>query len=333
MATAQPAVPAATEETTATADDAARAHVVEAPEAALPSCDDTMLELAIYHLSQQHAVLSEQSRRLAKAHDPDALHEIRIATRRLRAALKAFETLLPDRSGLHADLLWLANTLGAARDRDVYIENAERFLERLPDPERRLASRHVDALRETRDGVRGDIERALRSSRHRAQLTRLEAFCREAASPAARRRWHSFRVCDGVDGYLEARLARVRRRAKRACPEAPNETLHALRIDIKKYRYLLELFEPMFGETLAEPLEAARKLQSALGVHQDACLAEQRLREHAATSDAATHEPAEWLALGRLQSLYADEAETVRARFKKLWKRFDAAQPRFPIED
>lgn len=300
-----------------------------------PTRSDSMLTLAYFHLRKQSAVLEREGLRLGKAHTPAAVHEMRIATRKLRAVLKAFKSLLhePERTRLATELRWLADTLGELRDLDVYAENLDGYLRGLPDADREAARAHLEDLKQGRDLARHNVDKALRSARYRELAARLEAFASIAPSPAELRRWGSFTICDGVDAYLRKSLRRVHKRARRLGAHPPAEALHALRIEGKKYRYLLEFFEPLYRKELKKPLKGVRKLHGALGDHQDACLAEQRLRAYAAGTDARAHAPEELLALGRLLEAYAARAAHVRRSFPALWQRFERAELRFPSSD
>jgi CHAD domain-containing protein len=294
-----------------------------------------MITLAYFHLRRQGAVLEREGLRLGETHTPKAVHEMRIATRKLRAALKAFKSLLPEpeRTRLGVELRWLANALGGLRDLDVYAENLGASLSELPEPDRNRVRAHIDQLARRRELARNDAVRALASARYRELAARLQAFTSAAPSPAALRRWSGFLIRDGIDPYLRKSLRRVQKRARRLGPDAPAEALHALRIEGKKYRYLLEFFAPLYGRELEKPVKGVRKLHGVLGDHQDACLAEQLLREYATEACDRPHPPDTLLALGRLLGVYAAKAADVRCSFPKIWRRFEQAEPRFPIAD
>lgn len=308
---------------------------------ALPDADappgrtDSMISLAYYHLRRQGAALEREGRRLGEVQAPDAVHAMRIATRKLRAALKTFKPLLPgpERRALAAELRWLARELSELRDLDVYADNAGTYLRDLPETDREVARRHLDELAESRRHAARHAGATLASARYRDLLARLAAFTRDAPTPAERRRWESFRVCDGIDPYLKRGLRRVHKRARRVRDEGTAEALHALRIEGKRYRYLLEFFAPLYGKALEKPLKGVRRLHRVLGKHQDACVAEARMRDYASRANSSEHTPEEFLALGRLLDAYAARAAAIRARFRKLWRRFEKAEPRFPIAD
>src|SRR5262245_40666535 len=82
--------------------------------------------------------VADQSRDVLEVADIERVHDMRVATRRLRAALEIFEPCFP--AGPYADALAevkeLADALGERRDRDVTIEALERFLDRVASPDR-----------------------------------------------------------------------------------------------------------------------------------------------------------------------------------------------------
>lgn len=333
MASARPIIVEPLDSTLCTPCTPSLARIPGADDA--PARTDSMLTLAYYHLRRQAAALEREGERLGEARSAETVHRMRIATRKLRAALKAFGPLLPEpeRTALATELRWLARELAELRDLDVYVENVEAYLRSLPETDRHAAQAHLDDLAASRPLAERRVGAALGSSRYREIVARLAAFTHAAPSPAALRRWGDFRICDGVDAYLKKSLWRVHKRARRARADAPAEAFHRLRIEGKKYRYLLEFFEPLYGKELEKPLKGVRKLHSKLGDYQDACVAEQRLRDYAARAKRTRHAPEEFLALGRLLDAYAARGRAARRAFGKLWRRFEKTEPRFPLAD
>ena len=114
----------------------------------------------------------------ARAGEIEPVHQLRVATRRLRAALRLFAPLLPARfaTAAHRDLAWLARAIGAVRDLDVLSELVRKQAARL-EPELRRASGPLGvALHEQRAQALAALGTALDSRRGRRLLERLAAF-------------------------------------------------------------------------------------------------------------------------------------------------------------
>lgn len=99
----------------------------------------------------------------------------------------------------------------------------------------------------------------------------------------------------------------------------PNSTpaqLHAFRLSAKRFRYTLELFEPMYGPMLAERLEQVRRIQSLLGERQDCVVLGERLSKRAG-EDRPLRD-----VLARLSA----EGRALEEKFRRFWREtFDAA--------
>ena len=127
--------------------------------------------------------------------DPEELHQLRVATRRLRAILRAARDLLDPAwsEPLRAELSWLGSALGPVRDLDVLIERLRGEIEELEPTERRAAGRFLQLLEADRDTARQAMLEAMSEPRYNELLDRLEAA---AAAPRAREqtcRWRTSR--------------------------------------------------------------------------------------------------------------------------------------------
>ncbi|MEW6513689.1 MAG: CHAD domain-containing protein [Pseudomonadota bacterium] len=242
------------------------------------------------HLQRNHAGA-------INSEDPEYIHQMRVAVRRLRAALRLFEPLLPE--GFAAQLLpalrELMAMLGAARDYDVLLaEIAEPVLRALPD-EPRLAAL-VGVITERRFAIRRDALQRLAAPHYGevvlntlATLHGLDTIVGAGGTAAEEAESASPTLLD----YAEIQLRHLRKKtlalAAQASVDAP-ETLHALRIGIKRLRYALEFFAPLAArKPMQRLIEHLVELQDALGQINDLANAgallmdcadeDQRLRE------------------------------------------------------
>jgi len=195
--------------------------------------------------------------------DPEYIHQMRVATRRLRAALRLFAPLLPPdfTAPLLPDLRRLMSVLGHARDLDVLqAEIAEPVLLALPD-EPRLAAL-VGVITEQRFGARRTAMRFLNSPQYGAMILRVMLALQHLPSQDA-----TATPCLG--DFSARRLRRLRKNtlacAARATANDP-VSLHTLRIAIKRLRYGLEFFQSLLkARPLRRNLDHLEALQDTLG--------------------------------------------------------------------
>ncbi|WP_062465019.1 CYTH and CHAD domain-containing protein [Demequina soli] len=221
---------------------------------------------------------------------PDAVHQSRVATRRLRAALATFRPLL-DREAtepLRDELRWWAGVLGAARDAEVRRDRLAAALDALP------GGLVVGAVREDlvagTDAEQHEAWRAavtLMSDRRYLELLRaVEAFAADpplsprasrAAGPELRR-------------HVRAAYRRAARRhaAALAAPAADRaEPLHEARKAAKRARYAAEAVAPVYGRDARRLARRMDRVQDALGTHRDAAALAERLRAAATRAEDA----------------------------------------------
>ena len=193
--------------------------------------------------------------------DPEFIHQMRVATRRLRAALRLFAPHLPPgfTDPLLPPLRQSMERLGRVRDLDVLLaEIAMPVMRALPD-EPRLAAL-VGAVTDRQYAAREAALRYLRSAAHGRLMLQAAALLAGLAEVPAQQT---------LAAFAEGRLKRLRKRvlllAEAAVADDP-VSLHRLRIGIKRLRYALEFFAPLAsGRALQRLLLALGELQDKLG--------------------------------------------------------------------
>lgn len=247
-----------------------------------PRLDGSARDVVAARLREQHRALLAQDV-LVRLGSPGAVHRMRVAVRRLRAALATFRPLLDAErtEPVRAELRWLARALGEERDAEVLLERLTAAAAALPvelaiGP---LSSRLDDALRSrARDAHRRTLE-ALESKRW---LALAEAVAALVEHPP----WRA--DADGTAGELllplvRRELRRTRRRLERAGAAAPgarrDELLHQARKAAKRARYAVESLEPAAGAPAARLARPLERVQAVLGEHRDAVVAQPVLRE------------------------------------------------------
>jgi inorganic triphosphatase YgiF len=207
------------------------------------------------HLQQNHpGALSSD--------DPEYIHQMRVATRRLRAALRLFDPVLPENLAgiLKEPLSALMKQLGRARDLDVLLtEIANPVLAALPN-EPRLPALASD-ITNRRYAARAETIAMLSAPGYGCTLlTALESLHAAPISGPA-----LLTLRDFAFGRLK-RLHKKMRRLALAANVGDPASLHALRIGVKRLRYALEFFSPlMHGRAVSNELKELAALQDTLG--------------------------------------------------------------------
>jgi CHAD domain-containing protein len=245
--------------------------------------------------------------------DPEAVHQARVATRRIRSTLRTFASLLEEEwtDRLRDDLKWLANLLGEVRDTDVLLERFSEHLAALPAEDAKPGRRLLDRLAEQRDQARRRLLGGMSSDKY---LQLLEDLVAAAAAPALLP--GSDRPAAEVMPPLVAKpWKKLRKTVRTAGDDPPDHELHQIRIRAKRARYAAEAVEPVIGKPAEDFADAIADLQGVLGDHQDAVVGEAWLRGAAASArrDVA-------LVAGLLIAAERASAADTRASWRKVWK-------------
>ncbi len=262
--------------------------------------------------------------------DPEYLHDLRVAVRRLRSALRLFAAILGPRrcDSLRLELGEFGRLLGAVRDLDVFRLSLRAQAQRLGESGA-IAVLLADQLGQQRAPAREALETALASKRFASLLRRLDALA--SSSPPRRPRGMQGRsVAAAAPGLLQQAQKRVLRLGRSIGPDSPATDLHRLRILFKRLRYASEFFQEAFvdpasgRDPLADYLPLLVRFQDCLGEHQDAVVAIGRIqnlaRDMVRTGALA---PERLLDLGGLIQVQREIARERRDRLAKLWPRFD----------
>lgn len=273
---------------------------------------------AIGHLrsmvEQQYAEILRHDPGIRLDLDPEDVHGLRVAVRRSRAILRAARPIL-DRAWsepLRDELKWLGGSLGRRRDADVLIGHLKQQTEKLDQSERAAAATLIDLLAGERETAQAIALDALGSERYFRLLDMLEAA---ASGPRVKRGEVSLRH------LARKEYRRLRKAALRLGPDSSDAELHRARILGKRARYTAELAEPEVGEAAKRFVARAKALQDVLGAHQDAIVAEARLRELLADVEGSGAA----FAAGRLVELERSRRREARAQLPKAWRKLERA--------
>ncbi|MFD4376658.1 CHAD domain-containing protein [Streptomyces sp. NPDC058486] len=253
---------------------------------------------------------------------PDAVHQMRVACRRLRSAFKTYRRVL-DREvtdPVGAELKWLAGELGHARDQEVLDARLRAALDDLPREERRGPVRRRlrawDRAR-ARAARRRGLD-ALDSARHLALLDALAGLLADPPlRPGARKK-----AAKALPKAVLRDHARLAGRIAPALALAPGHerdlALHEARKAAKRARYAADAAVPTLGKPAKRLAKRVKAVQSLLGDHQDAVVARTALRDLAADAEKAGEPSFTW---GVLHAKQEASAETREHELPEVWER------------
>lgn len=246
---------------------------------------------------------------------PDSVHQMRVAARRLRSGLKAFGPLVDEEWATHlrTELGWAAGELGAARDTEVLLERLDRHAEHLGSRDAALVRAVVDPqLSQRLDSARDRAIGSLSTPRHIALLNELVSA---GAMPRVTELGDRSSK-DVLPELVDRAFRRLARRVKHLELEGPAEVWHEARISAKRARYSAEAVSGVFGAPAKRLADALSEVTEVLGDHQDACIAQDVLREMAATDgiDGRTG-----FALGLLHEYEFETELHNRLEFDRIW--------------
>jgi CHAD domain-containing protein len=196
---------------------------------------------------------------------------MRVATRRLRAVLRAAQPVLVSEwaDSLQNELTWLSELLGQARDLDVHIAYFNEEAVGLDARDRKPLAQFLAQLRNQRERVQQVVLSELKSARYLELVRRLQLATLEPSvveSPVTLRE-------------LAKREFKKLRKAIRRLGASPTPAkLHAVRIKTKRARYAAELAVWSVGKPASRFIKRAEAVQDLLGNHQDALQAEASIR-------------------------------------------------------
>jgi len=254
--------------------------------------------------------------------EPDAVHQMRITIRRLRATFQAFPMAMPGLSTTHlrAELRWLGQLLGEARDGEVldrhfHTELANTPVELVIGPAKARVTAHF-APRQA--AARSAVLEALDSARYFGILDELDRVLDQLARTGSAT-GPTDEVLPGAIAHAYRRAKRRMRRATRTPTGAARDVaLHEARKAAKRARYAAEAVQPAFGKKARRFAKRMKAIQSVLGDHQDAVTAAAVAREIGISAHLAGENA---FSFGLLNERAHRDALEYQRKARSAWKR------------
>jgi triphosphatase len=286
--------------------------------------DATLGDVAYAVIRQQLRALYAHEPGTRLGDNPEELHDLRVATRRLRAAMDLFSSALPSRAtAMREELRWIARELGAVRDLDVQLEELTkmaRWTDEWAGPElvaalgTGLTNLHV-LLAAERDRAQERLLDALDAPRWERLVAALLALARQG--PSGRVQGARVPAAIAVPPLLDRHHRSMLTAAKRAERTGTAHDFHRVRIRGKRLRYALEFTSPLYGRPALRFAKRLTQLQDALGRIQDAEVASSRLLSLATTPTSAALPPVTVFVMGAIAQRYRQESAQLRTSVRK----------------
>jgi triphosphatase len=227
---------------------------------------------------------------LREADSVEAVHQLRVAVRRLRSALSTFADVTDDdhAEAIKAELKWLAGACDDARDLDVFAESAAALV----DPTLDLSAL-VPAVEAARARAHAKACAAVASGRFRELVLDTTAWVETGAWLTLGGKASAKRRDLPAERFAAKALARRRKRLVKLAADlkgVDDAARHEARIAAKKLRYAAEAFAPLFDADAKPFIKSIKQLQEELGALNDAAVASElvgRLRLKGAALAAA----------------------------------------------
>lgn len=257
--------------------------------------------------------------------DIEGVHQVRVALRRLRSALRVFRSALPRSvTDPWADAMrWLADQLGPARDMDVFIaEGLDAVAAKLPLPG---GDKLMALAQRRRESAYQTVQDMLDSERYRSFKVHFQAWLQNQVwltselSDGQRHRLQgdivafACKVLDKQDRRVLAAGAHVERESAQA--------MHQLRIECKKLRYAAEFFTPLFQD-MEDFITHLKDLQDLLGIMHDVTVMRHLLEDLLA----GKQDPDVLQYAGALLGWRTRQYYDIEDSFNQRWEQFAAAR-------
>lgn len=255
-------------------------HRELAPEMGLGAAGQLLLhQLMLQILLNEHGVRYSSSARY--------VHDMRVAIRRARSVLRLCHGVFPKKAieQLGKGLQRLGRSLGNVRDLDVTMSNLRAFRRTRPVGELQGLRALRNELRSRRTHAHSDLIALLDSRKHRKFIVEYLEFCTSPLHGNASKRESRRVMPEQLRHTLPSRImaafeaVRAYESVLGGAQAPPLETLHALRLEAKHLRYLLEFAQHLLGPDVEKLLDALRTFQERLGELSDADVEHQRLAQ------------------------------------------------------
>ena len=296
--------------------------------------EDTMAEAGRKILLADYVKMTENEAGSRTGEDIEAVHDMRVATRRMRSAFHLLEDYYkarPIRPFMEM-LKSLAGYLGTVRDLDVMIEAITHYQATLDEENRAALQPVIDLMQKKQPKGRKKLVAFLDSKDYTSFLTQFAEFLMQPGKGVRAINLDEtvpYQVRHLLPSLVHERLASVRA-YDNVIEDADERTLHALRIEFKRLRYVVSYFADVLGASGADYIEALKAIQDHLGELNDVVVAQAYLQTLVDEND-FTHETAQ--VLYEYTSALSEKQSDLQGLFPDVWTRFNTRTVQRKLSD
>ncbi|MFN8528999.1 MAG: CHAD domain-containing protein [Anaerolineae bacterium] len=252
--------------------------------------------------------------------DLEEVHDMRVATRRMRSALRLLSDYYKPKSiqTFNRSLRKVAGALGSVRDLDVLIENLQKYQAKLGDEQKALFQPVIDRLDGDRQHARRVLVRVLDKGDFRRFVNDYAEFLTTQGAGARSQDGTPAQVRYLLPTLIYEHLGTVRAYDAQIA-EGDAATLHALRIEFKRLRYIVSLFASVLGSSSKNFINELKAIQDHLGNLNDSRVAQDRLSDLLPDLSEAEAE----VLNGYIDTLRQEE-EKLREQVGEVWRHFNS---------
>jgi CHAD domain-containing protein len=260
--------------------------------------------------------------------DTEFLHDFRVAVRRTRSLLSQVKGVFPEEisSRFRADFAYIGRLSNQLRDLDVYLLSENGCRQQLPEILRDDIEPLFELLRRKRSRALQDTIDGLNSTRYGQIIQNWAVFLNEPAHLSSLAPNAGRPVLELAQERIYKRYKRIIKSGKRILEHSEEDRLHALRIECKKLRYLIEFFSSLFPADEIDLLtKQLKKLQNNLGDFNDLSVQQAYLLSLAVELPAGNPlSPPTLLAIGSLIGTLDAAKQQTKADFAQTFIDFDS---------
>jgi len=262
--------------------------------------------------------------------DTEFLHDFRVAIRRTRSALGQIKSVFPDRitARLKHDFAYVGKLSNELRDLDVYLLKEDTYKAMLPPVLRSDIDPLFDHLRKKRSKALEKFIRGLKAKKYAKIMKDWEAFLNKPPTDSADALNAKLLIIDLARTRIHKKYRSVVKAGNQLLENTEDKKLHALRIDCKKLRYLMEFFSSLFpSKKISTLIGQLKKLQDNLGDFNDLRVQRDYLLDiiEELPMDQRRSKRT-FAAIGCLVGVLDKEKQTVKAAFTKTFQDFESPE-------
>ncbi len=290
------------------------------------SSDESIKSILLFLLQ----VIKTNEVYIEKDLDTEFLHDYRVAIRRTRSVLGQVKNVFPKETTVRfkKDFSFVGKLSNQLRDLDVYLLKEDAYKAMLPDVLRGDIDPLFDYLRGKRLKALKQVVSSFESNKYRQILQDWEAFLNEPQRDSTRTSHSDLKILTLAQKRIYKQYRSIIEAGSRILENTDDNKLHALRIECKKLRYLMEFFSSLFsGKKINILIKQLKKVQDNLGDLNDLRVEEEYLLHIAEELRATGHKNKKaLLAIGSLIGALDGKKRVVRSKFTKTFKDYASSQ-------